>query len=324
VKRRTWIAAAALIVLMSVAAFVRLPYWAIGPGPAREVEPLITVQGHPTYTSSGKLIMTTVSYYQVTPIQAVAAWIDPNFALVKRDVLFQQGTTQEQEHQRSLSEMDQSKIDAASVVLSQLTPYPKEHGTGVLIEGIVPNCPAEGHLFAGDLVTSIDGEPTPTRQAALRVFDSTPVSEPLTFHVSAGGQQADVTLSRKTCVSDDKRPLVGVVMIDQFPFDVSISSGDIGGPSAGLMWSLGLYDLLTPGDLTGGRTIAGTGTIDQEGNVGPIGGIADKVVAAERVGATIFLAPQDNMAELKGVDTGDMKIVSVSSFKDALQYLQQT
>jgi Lon-like protease len=324
VKRRTWIASAALIVLVSAAAFVRLPYYALGPGPAREVIPLISVHGHPTYASSGKLIMTTVSYYQVTPIQALAAWIDPNVALVERDVLFRPGTTQQQEHQRSISEMDQSKIDAAYVVLSQLTSYPKSHGSGVLIEGVVPDCPAEGHLFAGDLVTSIDGEPTPSRQAALRIFDSTPASKPLTFHVSAGGEQTDVTLSRMRCVPSDDRPLVGVLMVDQFPFDVSISSGDIGGPSAGLMWSLGLYDLLTPGDITGGRTIAGTGTIDQEGNVGPIGGIADKVVAAERVGATIFLAPKDNMAELQGVDTGGMKIVPVSSFRDALQYLQQS
>jgi len=110
-------------------------------------------------------------------------------------------------------------------------------------------------------------------------------------------------------------------LIDRFPFDVQISSGDIGGPSAGLMWALGLYDLLTPGDLTGGRTIAGTGEINVDGAVGPIGGIEDKIVAAERAGAEVFLVPAENMAELKGVDTGDMKLVSVSTFQEALDAL---
>jgi PDZ domain-containing protein len=118
-----------------------------------------------------------------------------------------------------------------------------------------------------------------------------------------------------------KRPLVGITLVDAFPFGVQISSGDVGGPSAGLMFALGLYDLLTPGDLTAGHVVAGTGTIDPDGNVGPIGGIKDKVVAAERAGAEIFLVPAENMAELRGVDTGSMRLVSVSTFQDALDAL---
>ena len=88
------------------------------------------------------------------------------------------------------------------------------------------------------------------------------------------------------------------------------------------MWALGLYELMTPGDLTGGRTIAGTGTIDLQGKVGPIGGIRDKVVAAQRAGASIFLAPADDMADLAGVDTGAMRVISVATFADALQALR--
>jgi len=116
--------------------------------------------------------------------------------------------------------------------------------------------------------------------------------------------------------------LVGISMIDAFPIDVTYTSDEIGGPSAGLMWALGLYELLTPKDITAGRTIAGTGEIAPDGTVYPIGGIQDKVIAAQRAGATIFLAPTDNMAELQGVDTGDMQVIPVKTFDDALQALQ--
>ena len=217
--------------------------------------------------------------------------------------------------------MDQSKIDATYVVLSRITAYPKDHGEGALLEQVLPGCPADGHLYAGDTVISINGKPIGDKTDVLQVLKSVPAALPLRFHISAAEQQQDVTVVRRPC-DGSSTPLVGIVPIDQFPFSVSISSGDIGGPSAGLMWSLALYDLLTPGDLTKGRTISGTGTMDLAGKVGPIGGIRDKVLAAERVGASIFFAPTGNANELKGVDPKGMKIVSVATFEDALKYLQ--
>ena len=144
--------------------------------------------------------------------------------------------------------------------------------------------------------------------------------DPLDFEVRAAGQTSDVDVAKGKCPGSDK-PLVGISIIAAFPFSVNISSGDIGGPSAGLMFALGLYDELTPGDLTQGRTIAGTGTISLDGKVGPIGGIRDKVEAAQRVGATVFLVPKDNMAELNGVDTGGMKLITVGTFQEALDAL---
>ena len=322
-KRAIKTAAFVLVIsFIAAGAWVRIPYYAVGPGPAREVEPLIVVEGHPTYQSSGKMFLTTVSFYQVTPFQALRAWIDPNLTLVRSDVLYPPGTTQVQEQRQGISQMDQSKIDATYVVMSRLTAYPKEHGGGALLEQVLQGCPADGHLYAGDTVLSIDGMRTRSKNDVLKVLKSKPLSTSLTFHISAVGYQQDVTLVRRPCAGSST-PLVGIVAIDQFPFSVSISSGDIGGPSAGLMWSLALYDLLTPGDLTGGRRIAGTGTLDLEGKVGPIGGIRDKVIAAEGIGASVFFAPAGNMAELKGVDTGGMAVVSVATFQDALRYLQR-
>ena len=300
--------------------WVPLPYYSLGPGPAREVQPLIHVSGHQEFPSQGKLIMTTVRFHAVTAVGALVAWLDPHQSLVSQEVLYPSGETSDQETQRSLSQMDQSKIDAAYVVLSRLADYPKEHGDGALVEGVYTGCPAEGKLFAGDSLESIDGVSVHSQKEAGKALDAVPLSDPVTLQVAAAGETHEITLTRRLCAGSD-HPVLGVSLIDSFPFDVQISSGDVGGPSAGLMWALGLYDLLTPGDLTDGRTIAGTGEIYVDGSVGPIGGIEDKIVAAERAGASVFLVPSKNMAELKGVDTGDMKLVSVSTFQEALDAL---
>ena len=308
-----------VVASLVTAAWLRLPYYAVGPGPAREVTPLIRFEGPERYESSGKLVMTTVRWYQVTPIQAMITWFDPNASLISQDVLYQPGTDREQERRRSLSDMDQSKIHASFLVLSRLTDYPKEHGSGALVEGIVPTCPAAGELFPGDLVTAIDGREIDSRNEASRAIEAARPGEPLTFHIRAAGEEHDVQVTRDRCIDEaPKRAFVGVNMVQAFPFPLSIESGDIGGPSAGLMWALGLYDLMTSGDLTGGRTIAGTGTIALDGTVGPIGGITDKVVAAERSGADLFLVPVDDMPELEGTDTGGLEIVPVATFDEAL------
>jgi PDZ domain-containing protein len=314
------------LVFLFAAAFLavwfRLPYYAVQPGPAREVEPLISVEGHERFPSTGKLIMTTVSWYQVTALQALFAWADPAQSVVPDEDIYPPGETKSSEHQRAISQMDTSKILATSVVLEQLTDYPKEHGVGALIEATQEGCPAYQRLFAGDLVREIDGTRIRSSVQADRVIDRVPADDPLSFTVQAGGETHDIRLTRERCVDDVKRPVIGIALVEPFPFRVEISSGDIGGPSAGLMFALGLYDTISPGDLTGGRTIAGTGEIFPDGSVGPIGGIADKVIAAQRVGASVFLVPEDNMAELDGVDTGDMQLVSVRSFDQALSELQ--
>jgi Lon-like protease len=304
------------------AAWIRLPYYAVGPGPAREVTPLIRFDGPQRYESSGKLVMTTVRWYQVTPIQAMITWFDPNASLISQDVLYQPGTDRDEERRRSLSDMDQSKINASFLVLSRLTGYPKEHGSGALVEGTVPACPAAGTLFPGDLVTAIDGHAIDSRNEASHAIEASRPGRPLTFHIEAAGEEQDVQITRERCIDEaPRRAFVGVNMVPSFPFPLTIESGDIGGPSAGLMWALGLYDLMTSGDLTGGRTIAGTGTISLDGTVGPIGGVTDKIVAAERSGADVFLVPVDDMPELEGTDTGDVEVIPVATFDEALEAL---
>jgi PDZ domain-containing protein len=129
-----------------------------------------------------------------------------------------------------------------------------------------------------------------------------------------------VTLTRGRCV-DGEDPIVGISMVPNFPYPISIESGDVGGPSAGMMYALGLYDLLTPGDLTDGRIVAGTGTIDLEGKVGPIGGIGDKIVAAQGAGADVFLVPDGDLNGASAASDGSMQIVAISTLQEALTFL---
>lgn len=311
----------ALFGLAFAASWVRLPYYAVGPGPADEVGPLIDVRGAPRYASQGRFIMTTVSWTQVTALESLFAWIDDSQFIVSEDRIYPEGVDPDLEQRRAISQMDTSKIAASSVVLQELFDYPVEHGKGALIAQVGGDCPAEGELFVGDLVVSIDGRPIGSMRDAERALDAVPVDDVVAFRVRAGGEAHEVELRRGRCPGSE-RPLVGISMVDSFPIEVEIASGEVGGPSAGLMFSLGLYDTLTPGDLTGGRTIAGTGTLTPEGDVGGIGGIADKVIGAERAGATVLLVPRENMAELAGVETGDLQLISVATFDEAVEALE--
>jgi Lon-like protease len=309
-----------LIAAAIAVSWIRLPFYSFGPGPPREVTPLIHVEDARTYGSAGHLVMTTIRFDKLTALGMLATWIDPDRTVEAEEVLYPPGLTPAEETHRAISQMDQSKIDAATVVLRQLTDYPKEHGAGALVEAVGPDCPADDHLFPGDLIVQIGGELVGSRREASRLIDAVPIDQPIEFRIEADGQTHDVRLTRGTCPGIED-PLLGIVLIAPFPFEITIESAEVGGPSAGLMWALGLYDLLTPGDLTGGRTIAGTGSIDLEGNIGPIGGITDKVIAAQSVDADILLVPQGNVEELRGVDTGDVRLIPVSTLDEALAAL---
>jgi PDZ domain-containing protein len=315
---RAWLLApVAAVVLLS--GTVYLPFFSLGPGPARAVQPLIRFDERDRYESDGSFVLTSVRFNQLTAFGIVDAWLDSDESVVSRDELFA-GETEEEERERSISEMDQSKLDAAYVVLEDLTDYPEEHGDGVLIQSVVDGCAADGELYPGDLVTAIDGTPVDTVLEARRVIRATPAGDQLLFDVTVDGEGEMVSLVREPC-GGEERPLVGVSMIESFPFEVRISSGEIGGPSAGLAWALGLHDLLTPGDLTAGRTIAITGALGIDGTVFPIGGIQDKVVGAAEAGASVLILPEGNLADARAAGR-DVELVPVATFADALSYLR--
>jgi PDZ domain-containing protein len=317
--RRVWLLVPLAAALAAVTIY--LPYYSIGPGPAKAVQPLIRFDDRPRYESEGSFVLTSVRFDQLTAYGIVVAWLDPGVSVVPRSDLFSPGETAEQELERSISQMDQSKLDAAFVVLEELTDYPEEHGDGVLIESVVEGCAADGELFPGDIVQAIDGAEVEDVGDARRIIRTTTSGAQLTFDVTVDGEPETVSLAREPC-GGSERPLVGVSMIESFPFDVRIQSGSIGGPSAGLAWALALYDLLTPGDLTGGRTIASTGQLGIDGTVYPIDAAADKVVAAESAGATVLMLPGSNVEEARSAGESEIELVPVETFGEALAYLQ--
>jgi PDZ domain-containing protein len=298
-----------------------LPVYAIGPGSAVEVVPLIRVSGHPEHRPGGRLVLTTISFRRLSALGLVAAWLDPAWSVVPREELFAPGETEREEERRSRSEMDRSKVDAAAVVLSRLAGYPEEHRPGALVERVTPGCPAARELAPGDVIVEVDGVRVRGRRDASRAIRGAPPGEPIPFVVRSGDGLRRVTLARVRCVPGEP-PVVGVVLIENLPFAVRIESGAIGGPSAGLAWALGLYDLLTPGELAAGRVVAVTGTIDLEGDVGGVGGIAEKARAAAAAGAELFLLPRADLAEARAAGVEGVRLVPVSTFDEAVAALE--
>jgi PDZ domain-containing protein len=327
---RLGLATLPILVLLLVLWAIRIPYFVLEPGPAQEVEPLIHVSGHPTYQSKGHLLLTDVEFFEPNAYEAIAAWVNPHDHVVRQDELLAPGQSQGQLVRQGLSQMDTSKIDATVVAMTNEVGYPKNHGPGALIESVLPDAPATNRLFAGDLITHVNGRPVDSVDQVSAAIKGAGYGGTVTFTVEAGGRVRTVKVSparvRYEIAPGQIRtipgPAIGVTMVANFPFDVTISSRGIGGPSAGLMWALGITDEITPGDLTGGRTIAGTGEIVPNGQVLPIGGVQQKVAAAEAAHASVFFVPVANADDAAAVAHG-IKLVPVKTFTDALDWLEQ-
>lgn len=299
---------------------VDLPVFVMSPGPADDALALVDIDGTDTYDPDGRLLFTTIYAGAANAYQAARAWADPEARVVPEYLFLAPGQTEREYDVQQLSAMDQSKLDAAAAALSEATRYPERHGPGAIIENVFAGTPAEGRLFPGDLVVTAAGREVASTDDLSAAIHQAGVGGRLDLEVRPveGGDTRSVTVRP---VLIDGQLLIGVEAIPNFPFDVRIESGQIGGPSAGFMWALAIVDLLTPGDLTGGRTIAGTGAIDLAGNVGPIGGVTEKAIAAERAGAEVFLVPEANLEEARS-SPADIEIVPVGTLADALRYLE--
>jgi PDZ domain-containing protein len=311
-----------VLAVLFIVSLIRLPYFVLRPGPAEDVETQIHVSGRQTYRSQGHMLLTSISYYRPTAYQALVAWLDPAQAVVSEGTILGPGQSEQQELQVARSQMDTSKIDAAVIALTRYAGYPDRHGSGLLVENVYPDTPAEGKLFPGDVISRIDGSVVDDPDRAGDLIRKAGVGGRLSLTVEAAGKTRRVVVTPSRLPNVD-HPAIGVSLVDNFPFDLTIDSGGIGGPSGGLMWTLGLVDLLTPGDMTGGRIVAGTGEITPEGKVVPIGGIAQKVAAAERAGASIFFVPIQNAEAARAV-ANRIVLVPVSSYLEALAYLERT
>jgi Lon-like protease len=312
--------------VVAAAVFVPIPiFYAYVPGPVRDVERLVEVSGAEIFSSEGSLYMTTVSLdIQVTFVEWVGALFDPTTDIVMKEAVTQGRPFSEVEKQQ-IEEMRASKLAAEEVVFSALG-LGSPTGDGARIQEVAPGTPAEALLRKGDVLLKIDGEVVHTTcDVGRRVKDREP-GDDVDVTVRRNGSTRTFTVGTIADPQDPDLPLIGIFMADvnrEFEpgIDVEFKTGEVAGPSAGLMLSLALYDRLTPEDVTGGRSIAGTGTIACDGAVGAIGGIEQKVAGAEREGAEIFLAPAANYEAARDA-AGDIEVVKVSTFAAALRYLE--
>lgn len=315
-----------LAILIAGANWIPIPiFYAYIPGPIRDAVDLVEVGDAKTYSSEGSLYLTTVNIdVNVTLRDWVTAIVDPTRTIVLKEQVTGGVSLEELEKQQA-TEMSQSQQHAQEVALSALG-IAEPTAKGARVIDTIDDTPAADVLEKGDVIVSIDDTKVSTTCGVGRAIDQVEVGDEVEITVRRAGEKQTLSLETARSPEDPSAPYIGVYMEDvayEFDpgFDVEFRTGAIAGPSAGLMFSLALYDRLTPDDLTKGREIAGTGTIACDGGVGSIGGIEQKIAAAETKGAEIFLTPAGNVDAAEAA-ADDIEIVSVSSFDDALSYLQ--
>jgi Lon-like protease len=335
-RAATLVVASLLILLLGLAAaLMPVPYVALRPGPTSDTlgklgkGPLIQITGAKTYPTQGHLNFVTVAYQggpgnRIDLLTALRGWVDPDVAIVPEETIFPKNVPTKKVEQENTQEMANSQESATAAAMRELH-LPTT--VAVLVDSVQKGLPADGRLRSGDQITAIDGRQIKDMSGVTAGVGAHRPGDTVTFTVKRNGEDAQVPV--KTIVSPDKsgdragKAVVGVSLKEKytFPVTVKISVGDVGGPSAGLMFSLGIYDKLTPEDVTGGRFIAGTGTITAEGQVGPIGGIQQKMVAARHAGATVFLTPTQNCADAVASRPKGLRLVRVDTMHGALQAL---
>jgi len=317
---------ALLVVLGLFGARLPVPYAALGPGPTLDTlgsvgnRQVIAIVGRTPNTTTGHLNLTTVSVQDRLDVFSVLrGWVDGGVSVVPREELYPPDQTQEQVDKENTAEFARSQSDAVLAALRELH-YPEK----IVIQGVPDGSASTGKLRSRDLLTSVDGTPVTDLATLEKVL--TRLAPGTTVTVGYRRQHAAGT-ARVTLAKAKDRPGGALgVLVSMEPvaedFTVNIQVGeDIGGPSAGLMFALGILEKIGPTELTGGRFIAGTGTIDPVGKIGPIGGIPLKMLGARQKGATVFLVPAANCDEARRAIPAGLRLVKVDSLHTAVTAL---
>lgn len=325
------IASVGVIGALLVASLLPVPYVALLPGPTFNTlgplhhKPIVLITGHRTYPTSGHLNMVTVSYIggpgskpPFNIFAAIESWLSPHNAVVPQTELFPPGQTQQQVLKQDTEEMANSQQTAQAAALCQLG---IKFQTVDTISSTVRGLPAAGVLKAGDVIVAVDGTPVTCRASAGTQIRAKAAGQPVALTVRRSGKSRKISLRT---AEFQGQPVIGVNLVESFvfPFPVKISIGDVGGPSAGMMFALAMIDKLTPANLTGGKFIAGTGEIEVDGAVDPIGGIQQKMAAARAAGATVFLTPASNCKDTAGAVPAGLRLVKISTLRGAMAALQ--
>lgn len=331
-----WALSIAMVVLL-VLTFLPTAYVIQRPGPVYntlgtaasadgEEVPLISVEGAETFPTSGALDLLTVQVIgnrERTPnwVELATAWFDPTRAVVPIDSVFPEGQTSEERNEESSAMMIDSQKEATAAALTELgyDVVPR-----ITVHSFTEDSAAEGLLQEGDVILAADGVAIESGDQ-LREIVQESTGAPIDLTVDRGGEETVVSVTpTETEVDGETLWLLGILLLNDysFPIDVTIQLNNVGGPSAGMMFALGIIDTLTPGELNGGDNVAGTGTIRADGTVGPIGGIRQKLWGALDADAQWFLAPEANCDEVTGHVPDGLRVFAVEDLDDALAALE--
>lgn len=312
------------------------PYVIERPGPVFDTLGTVTVDGdevslidiptEPTFDTTGSLSLLTVNVYgnrenRPSWSEVVSAWFDPSQAIVPVDLVFPEGLSTDDRREQSRIDMENSQQEAVAAALQSLgEPYESR----LVVVEPQPDGPAASVIEAGDVILTAGGEPVRDVTALRAAIADNGTSSAIQLDILRGGDETTVEVMPELSEGENPVPVIGVLIAGEyvFPFDVSIELRNVGGPSAGMMFALGIIDKLTPGSLTGGEDIAGTGTIAADGTVGPIGGIVQKMHGALGAGADWFLAPAANCDDVVGNVPGGLEVFAVATLDDAIEVLQ--
>ena len=321
------------VLLGSVIMLLPVPFVVLRPGPAINTlgseggHPLISVSGHESFPAKGTLDLTTVTVSggpgsRLLLSDAFKAWFDGTLTVAPEDAVYPPGQSLETSRAQDQQDMVTSQESARVAALHELgIPVPAT----LTVDG-VDGAPAGSPLRAKDVITAVGGTPvTDLDDLTARMRQVTPGRTVAVTVKRGGATQVVQAPTRASTGEGTPRTVFGIRVDPTFhpPFEVTIRIDNVGGPSAGTMFALGVIDLLTPGDLTGGEKIAGTGTIDVEGTVGPIGGIRQKLNGARRVGTDWFLAPADNCDEVVGHVPDGLHVVRIATLHEARQAVER-
>ena len=310
--------------LTLTAAVARVPYVALGPGPTYDTlgqvdgEPVLEIEGRRTFPTDGQLDLTTVGVQpRLTLAQALQGWFARDLAVVPREVVFPPGRTDEQVDADNAAAMAESQDAAVGAAAAHLGLEPE-----VTVQELSDGSPATGKLEVGDRLLAVDGEPVDDAAELRDLISGRDPGATVRVTYERGKRTDTVEIVTGAAGEDGARAVIGVLTQEDYPLDVTINLADVGGPSAGLMFALGILDKLDEPSLTGGRHVAGTGEISTDGTVGPIGGISQKLIAAKRDGAVAFLVPAQNCAEALGDPPDGLTLIRVGTLTEALSGLE--
>ncbi|MGA7270357.1 MAG: PDZ domain-containing protein [Acidimicrobiia bacterium] len=297
---------------------IPLPLVAWSPGPVGDASAAVIVEGHPVQQPHGELLMLTVESQPLNAFEAVVAGIDPTVDVLARNRVRKPGVSDEQYQRLNLQMMDQSTATAITVALSKLNL--EAQADKVFITGYAASTPAGKVLRIGDQITAIEGKKVTGVDDLAPALAGKKPGDTIRLTVLRSGEEHTYDIELAENPDTPGQAFIGI-FIRQLPFWIDVNPGIVGGPSAGMMYTLAIIETLSNGDLAHGHVVAGTGTISPDGKVGAIGGVRQKVVAAEAAGAEYMLVPQANYDAAMTAPRHSMELKRVSTIDDALAFL---